>query len=212
MEPKRPNASRSNPEPGVRDGHGPVDARESGKRRRRPGALPPDDIHVAAHRDPAYPRLGLIFRLNAVQTLPRPVEEVFPFFANAHHLESITPEFLRFRVLTPAPIDMRAGTEIRYKLKVRGFPISWRATILDWDPPHRFIDNQDAGPYALWRHTHSFTPAAGGRATICKDEVLYKPKGWLLAPLINRLVVQRDIITIFRHRFKKLEERFPPRA
>lgn len=104
---------------------------------------------------------------------------------------------------------MDAGTVIHYKLKVRGVPIRWKTTILDWDPPRKFVDNQDSGPYTLWHHTHTFEPTEDGNGTICTDTVRYKPKGWILAPLINRFFVQRDVANIFRYRFRKLEELFP---
>ncbi len=170
--------------------------------------MPPSpDISVHAEHDPG---LGRVWVLHATQTLPRPVEEVFPFFADAYNLEKLTPSFLKFNVLTPRPIAMRSGCEIMYKLKVRGIPIKWKTTILDWDPPRQFVDNQDSGPYALWHHTHTFEPTEDGRGTICTDTVRYKPKGWVLAPLVNRFFVQRDVVNIFRYRFKMLEEIFPP--
>ena len=166
-----------------------------------------NDIVVQQQSDPDH---GKIWVLNAKQVLSRPVDEVFPFFADAHNLERLTPKFLQFNVLTPRPIPMESGCIINYKLKVRGIPIRWKTTILDWDPPHQFVDNQDSGPYALWHHTHTFEPTEDGTGTICTDTVRYKPKGWILAPLINRFFVQRDVENIFRYRFKMLEEIFPP--
>lgn len=168
----------------------------------------PNDIRVVPQRDP---KLGRIWQLTATQHLPRPVDEVFPFFADAHNLEELTPKFLKFHVLTPKPIEMKSGTEIRYKLKVRGVPIKWKTSILDWDPPHQFVDNQDSGPYALWHHTHSFKPTDDGTGTICTDVVRYRPAGWIFAPIINKFLVQKDVQQIFRYRFKRLEEIFPPK-
>ena len=42
----------------------------------------------------------------------RPRSEVFAFFSNAENLEQITPPQLRFAMITPTPIRMRAGAII----------------------------------------------------------------------------------------------------
>jgi ligand-binding SRPBCC domain-containing protein len=168
-----------------------------------------NDITVVPDRDP---KLGRIWRLTATQYLSRPLEDVFPFFADAYNLEELTPKFLKFNVLTPRPIEMNSGAEIRYKLKVRGVPIKWKTSILDWDPPHQFVDNQDSGPYALWHHTHTFKPTQDGTGTICTDTVRYRPAGWILAPIVNKLLVQKDVVNIFRYRFQRLDEIFAPKA
>lgn len=146
--------------------------------------------------------------VQAEQTLPRPVDEVFPFFADAYNLETITPAFLQFHVVTPRPIDMREGALIDYKLKVHGLPIRWRTRIEAWDPPHRFVDVQLKGPYRKWHHTHTFKPASGG-GTLVRDVVRYRPIG---GAIVNKLFVQRDVVGIFEHRQRVLAERFtsPP--
>jgi len=133
--------------------------------------------------------------------LPRPRSEVFPFFADAGNLERITPPWLKFEVITPAPITIRAGALIDYRLKVHGIPLRWRTEITEWNPPHGFVDQQVRGPYHLWHHTHTFMEREGG--TLCRDEVVYRPRGgWL----INALFVRGDVERIFRYRQKALGE------
>jgi len=143
------------------------------------------------------------------QWLARSPKELFEFFGDAHKLESITPAILYFHVINPAPIDIKPGTLIHYKLKVRGIPLRWTTRIDTWDPPNSFSDLQLKGPYALWHHTHTFTPEAGG--TRCDDHVEYRPPGGPLAPLINKLAVERDVKSIFEYRAKVLAEKFGSR-
>jgi ligand-binding SRPBCC domain-containing protein len=124
--------------------------------------------------------------------------DVFPFFADARNLEAITPPLLRFRVVTPDPIEMRVGTLIQYRLRLHGVPVSWLTSIQAWEPPHRFVDVQVRGPYALWHHTHTFTATAEG--TLMRDTVRYAIGCGPLGGLADRLLVRRDLRTIFDFR------------
>jgi ligand-binding SRPBCC domain-containing protein len=144
-----------------------------------------------------------IREFHAEQFLPRPLEEVFPFFASAENLEAITPPLLRFRIMTIRPIEMGVGTIITYRLRIRGIPVRWSSKITEWDPPRRFVDEQLRGPYRLWRHEHRFEPRDGG--TLCHDHVRYAtPFDWLT----HRWLVRPDIERIFAFRRKTLSEIF----
>lgn len=139
--------------------------------------------------------------------LPRALDEVFAFFSRPRNLETLTPGFLRFEVLTPEPIAMAPGTLIDYRLRVRGLPIRWQSEITVWEPPHRFVDEQRRGPYRTWIHEHSFEARDGG--TVARDRVRYDHVGGWLA---NRLLVGPDVRRIFEFRRRRLLEIFgdPP--
>lgn len=143
------------------------------------------------------------YRLEAELWLPRTPEEVFPFFGDAHNLQELTPPWLNFEVLTPRPIDMRSGTLIDYKLRVRMLPVRWKTLIETWEPNRKFVDTQLRGPYKLWHHTHEFVPSDGG--TLCTDVVRYRPLGGAIS---NWLFVQRDVQRIFTYRQQRLVELF----
>lgn len=133
--------------------------------------------------------------------VPEPITDVFEFFANAENLETITPPWLHFSIVTPTPITMHVGAEIDYKLRLHGIPINWRSEITLWDPPNVFVDVQRKGPYRHWIHTHHFIEQNGG--TLARDEVKYAVWG---DRLINYLFVIGDIHKIFQYRAQKLAE------
>lgn len=136
--------------------------------------------------------------------LPRRRDEVFPFFADAFNLESITPPWLKFEVLTPRPIEMRPGLRIDYRLRLRGLPLRWQSEITVWEPPCRFVDEQRRGPYRAWIHEHKFEERAAN--TLATDRVRYAVIG---GRLLHALFVRRDVERIFRFRQAKLRELFP---
>lgn len=143
------------------------------------------------------------FTFHSELCLSQKLTEVFPFFADARNLEAITPPWLNFEVLTPAPLVLQVGTLIDYRIRVHGIPIRWRTEITEWNPPHGFVDVQLNGPYKLWHHKHTFEETDGG--TLCKDDVRYYPRG---GALINWLFVRRDVEKIFAYRNSKLGEIF----
>ncbi len=146
------------------------------------------------------------FLLQREQWIEKPVEEVFAFFADATNLEAITPPWLRFRILSPTPIAMRAGALIFYRLRWGWLPLRWVTEIEEWQPPFRFVDVQLGGPYALGHHTHSFEPHEGG--TLMRDSVRYALPLGPLGRLVHRLFVCRDLEAIFDHRARKVGEVF----
>lgn len=137
--------------------------------------------------------------LDRRQVLDVTIDEAFDFFSKASNLEAITPPFLRFRIATPGPIEMKVGALIEYRLRLRGIPVSWRTRIEEWDPPRGFVDRQLSGPYALWHHTHRFEALDESR-TVMTDLVRYGQRFGPLGSLAERLVVRRDLERIFDYR------------
>lgn len=134
-------------------------------------------------------------------------EDLFAFFSDAFKLEEITPPWLRFRILTPAPIRIRQGALLDYSIQLHRIPIRWRTEISSWDPPYSFTDRQIRGPYRLWEHLHTFETVAEG--TLATDEVRYRVPG---GRVVNWLLVQRDLERIFQFRHQRMLELFPPRS
>lgn len=147
------------------------------------------------------------FQFASSVLLRHPLPEVFAFFARAENLELMTPPWLRFAILEPRPTEMRAGTVISYRIRLRGVPVRWESEITEWNPPHGFTDTQRRGPYRLWIHRHRFEETPQG--TLAADEVTYRPPGGEAAGLINRLFVAAELRKIFAYRQAKMLELFP---
>ena len=113
---------------------------------------------------------------------------------------------MHFRILSVSPNPVQRGTLIRYALRWRVFPIRWTTEILEWEPPHRFVDVQLRGPYKLWHHEHRFTREGSG--TRITDEVRYALPLGLLGAVAHRLKVKKDVETIFRYRSEAVRRRF----
>ena len=147
-----------------------------------------------------------IHTLTFTQEVRRDVPEVFAFFSQAENLETITPDWLSFKILSVTPSPVREGTLIQYNLRLRGLPLRWNSEIVEWEPPHRFVDLQLRGPYKLWRHEHRFDAIESG--TRITDTVnLALPLG-LAGELVYKIVVRPDVEKIFAFRKLKIEAIF----
>lgn len=75
--------------------------------------------------------------------------------------------------------------------QARHFGRTWTMTsvITEWERPHRFVDEQRAGPFTSFRHEHEFTTVRGGTRMI--DRVEFAAPFGPIGRLAERLVLDR---------------------
>lgn len=144
--------------------------------------------------------------LMRVQKIHKSLDEVFAFFSDPGNLSKITPASLDFRILTPQPIDMKAGALIDYQIKIMGIPLRWTTLIETYEKPNGFVDVQLKGPYAYWHHTHTFHQKEGCVEIV--DRVVYGMPFGFLGDLLHSLWVKRDLEKIFDFRHRVISDYF----
>ncbi|RMI09575.1 MAG: CDP-paratose 2-epimerase [Calditrichaeota bacterium] len=145
------------------------------------------------------------FVFKETTVIPAPLQEVFAFFSKPENLQRLTPEFLRFRIVSIPP-EIKPGARIEYRLRIHRFPVKWLTEITVWEPPHRFVDTQLKGPYRKWVHEHRFEALDG--STRMTDTVQYQLPLGILGHLAHRLYVRKDIETIFQYRREVIQKYF----
>ncbi|MGC2446356.1 MAG: SRPBCC family protein [Candidatus Sulfotelmatobacter sp.] len=147
-----------------------------------------------------------MYLLEREQWLPRPIHEIFAFFSRPENLQAITPPWLDFRMVE-TPKALVKSSLIRYRLRWRWMPVWWTTEITEWIPPHRFVDRELSGPYALWNHEHDFAERRGG--TTMHDRVTYALPFSPLGRLAHWAVVEADVRKIFDFRAEAMRSLFP---
>jgi ligand-binding SRPBCC domain-containing protein len=133
------------------------------------------------------------------QWVPFPIERVFAFFADPANLPRLMPPALATRIERIAPatvpgLPAAAGTNIQ--ITFRPIPLlpvrlAWVARIIELVPPSYFIDEQQSGPFAQFRHRHGFVAEArdGVAGTLVTDDIDFTlPFGYLgrlASPLVR---------------------------
>ncbi len=138
------------------------------------------------------------------QYVNAPIEKVFPFFAEAQNLESITPKILQFKINKMSTDHIQLNTKFDYSLKIHGVPVKWKTLISDWQPGIQFVDEQLSGPYHKWHHTHQFVKMGVG--TLLIDRVIYKLPFGYLGNFVAGAFVQSDVDQIFKYRREIMAE------
>ncbi|MAR70494.1 MAG: TIGR01777 family protein [Nitrospina sp.] len=159
-----------------------------------------------------YPKLEEAFKevcehsyheIKIEQWVPQSINKTFAFFKEAKNLEKLTPDFLKFKILSQSTPEIQNGTKFTYRLSLHGIPVTWKSKISDWKPVSKFSDIQIKGPYSHWYHTHKFEEKNGG--TLIKDHVVYKVPFGLLGDLIVGKWIKKDLETIFSYRTKTID-------
>src|SRR5690348_2269824 len=132
-----------------------------------------------------------VYRLECEMLVRRSVDDVFSVFQDPYNLAKITPAWLRFRVTSNQKVMMRKGAEIEYSIRWLGLPMKWKTVIAEYNPPLEFVDEQAKGPYALWRHRHTFHQTPEG-VRVC-DRVEYALPLGRLGRMAHAFVVAQQL-------------------
>lgn len=149
-----------------------------------------------------------VYQLYEEMELPASPEQVWDFISSPENLKEITPDYMGFVISTPnLPKKIYPGLMISYKVSpLLGIKMNWLTEITQVKEPYYFVDEQRAGPYALWHHEHRLSPT--DRGVLMIDLVTYRPPGGPLGDLARRLFIRKQLEGIFRYREEALGKRF----
>lgn len=133
--------------------------------------------------------------------VPATAAEVFDWHTRPGALRRLLPPWENARIIQRQNgVVEGARTVLRFR---RGpVPLRWVAVHRGVEPGRAFVDEQEKGPFAEWRHTHRFTPLDEGRSLL-EDRVEYSlPFRSLTQPLAGSLI-QRELERTFRFRHRR---------
>ena len=128
-------------------------------------------------------------------------DEIAAFHADPRVLEWLSPPGKKVRVVE-RPAVIEAGARIVIEVAPFGIPVRWVSRIEAWEPPFRFVDVQEKGPFRRWRHEHIFEEGA------LVDRVDYEvPLALAGGRLVDLAVVRPDLRRMFRFRHQATAQR-----
>jgi uncharacterized protein (TIGR01777 family) len=143
-------------------------------------------------------------------TVPVTARRLWDWHTANGAFERLAPAWQRL-VPVDLPDSIAEGSRAEFYLKSGPLKLRWVARLGPVEPPYRFIDTQERGPFACWQHEHLIGSDATGEA-ILTDRISYAlPLGLGSIPLFRTLAHNElDRLFAFRHR-RMLEDlrRFP---
>jgi len=94
-------------------------------------------------------------RLEAKCVVPVNREALFAYHNSPGALQRLIPPWESVE-LESSDYSLEPGSKVVLKMKLGPFALRWVAVHGDFDPPNRFEDRQQSGPFAYWHHRHLF--------------------------------------------------------
>lgn len=137
--------------------------------------------------------------------------EVFRFHESSDALRQLIPPWEPMRVVG-ASNGLQVGSRVTLAGRVFGLPLQWVAIHTEYDPPRRFADRQESGPFDYWYHRHEFLDDGAG-GTILRDEVEYLPPFGTIGRWLLQGLIRRKLTRMFDYRHEttaRLLQAIPP--
>ena len=148
------------------------------------------------------PRIHQLLREQVIAT---DLDRAWQFISAPANLDAITPDDLRFSIVSEVPETMHEGLLVEYRIRIPVIGTQrWLTEIKHIREGHSFVDEQRIGPYRLWYHYHQISAHSGGVHFL--DRVTYALPFGPLGALAHALFVRRTLNRIFDYRADRLRE------
>lgn len=151
------------------------------------------------------------YEIKFKQKIHTDTSTLWRFIESPNNLDRITPDWMKFNILSNPPQVMYNGLLIEYSV---GLPIlgetRWLTEIKHIEPGVSFVDEQRQGPYSFWYHEHRIEDLGDGTCMM-HDILRYQPPFGPLGGIVNRLVISKMLHEIFDYRRGAMDEIFPER-
>ncbi len=132
-------------------------------------------------------------RVEVVEQYPRPVAEVFAFFADPAKVLSVAPPGSGLRLI-------EVSADGTYTVEARRWGLSQRIVteVTERVDGERLVEVQKKGPFASWRLDRHFRAVGGG--TEVREVVEFEPPGGLLGLTLTSARVEAELRAAYEGR------------
>ncbi|HSL94323.1 MAG TPA: TIGR01777 family oxidoreductase [Thermoleophilia bacterium] len=137
-------------------------------------------------------------------TMPVSADELYAWHARPGAFERLAPPWQRLRVVERSG-TIEDGDRLVMEAPVGPAHVRWVAVHREHVPGRQFVDVQEKGPFALWRHRHAFEPEGELQSTL-HDTVEYELPG---PPAVTRAgagAAQRRLERLFAFRHERTRD------
>ena len=125
-----------------------------------------------------------------------PVEKVWDFYTDLHHLQVITPKKLDLRIIESSGKKIIMGQTASFSSKIVT-RITWK-TKITFCKPYRYVDEMSNLLFKHWRHTHVFDKISENQTRVT-DEIEFELQYGFVGRMFERYALAR-LQKIFAHR------------
>jgi ligand-binding SRPBCC domain-containing protein len=144
-------------------------------------------------------------------SIAAPPETVFDLELDVGvHTQSLS--FSRETAIGPHPPQLRKDDQVTWRARHLGVYWTMTVRITSYDRPRSFVDEQVCGPFAHFRHVHTFAAQDGG-GTEMRDQISFKAPLGLIGWIAERVILARYLavtVAVRNEHMKRLAERDRP--
>ncbi len=135
-------------------------------------------------------------------SLPR--EELFAFHERPDAFQLLTPPSHNIEVISTASTLKPSDDVVRFVASFLFFKFRFEMVHTDYEPPQRFVDQQQKGLFSSWKHEHRFITGGWDKepASMLSDTIDFSH------PLLSLFVpfVRHRLSSLFEYRHQKTKE------